>query len=402
MYYIEQHKFFDDRLTIFKKKVSQNWYGRVWIDGRGKEKSSKTRNFKTAKSILQEWYRDLQHSFKRKEPIHDIQFNKLFKEYITERKNNKKGAYTKNIEITFGAVIKTFFHNRKINSISKKTILEFIRYRIEKFRKDRKREISIHTIIQDIMMISGFMTWVYESNYRLKRLQVSKKWIDEVMGKKSKDTLRTYFTIDEYDRLLKVSRKRINETEHPRIKFRREFLHQFIIFMVHSGLRTGECYNLCFEDAKFVDEGIRRSNKKHLILNVSGKTGAREVVTLFGSYFALKKIITIKEKRKQKIAGKSKIFNQKFRKGLNNLLKETGLKTTKFGDKHLTRDSKSFRSTYISWGVIRGENIKALALNCGTSPKVIQDFYTKYIDIQNFKKQLSEISNVDKLHQNGY
>ena len=139
-----------------------------------------------------------------------------------------------------------------------------------------------------------------------------------------------------------------------------------------------------------------------MILNVSGKTGAREVITLFGSYFALKKIITIKEKRKQKIAGKSKIFNQKFRKGLNNLLQETGLKTTKFGDKQLTRDSKSFRSTYIPWGVIRGENIKALALNCGTSPKVIQDFYTKYIDIQNFKKQLSEISNVEKLHQNGY
>jgi len=401
-YYTEHKKFFEDRLTIFKKPISKNWYARIWIDGKGRELSSRTRNFNKAKSFFFDWYRDKLYRLKNDLPVHNLQFNKLFKKYIEFRLENKKTAYTKNIEISFNAIFKKFFHNKKINSISKKVIIDFISYRVKKFRKDNKKQISRFTVLQDLMMISGFMNWCFDNKHIEKRIHISKKWIDDVIGIKRKDTERTYFTIKEYDRLLSVSRKRINETEHPRIKFRREFLHQFIIFLVHSGLRTGEAYNLKWEDVEFIDEGIRSHNKKHLVLNVSGKTGAREVITYFGSYFALKKILTIKEKRKQKIAGKSKIFNQKFRKGLNNLLQETGLKTTKFGDKQLTRDSKSFRSTYISWGVIRGENIKALALNCGTSPKVIQDFYTKYIDIQNFKKQLSEISNVEKLHQNGY
>ena len=95
------------------------------------------------------------------------------------------------------------------------------------------------------------------------------------------------------------------------------------------------------------------------------------------------------------------VFNQKFRRGLNDLLESANLKTQKSGDKTLYRDSKSFRSTYISWAVIRGENIKAIALNCGTSAKVIEDFYTKNIEVKTFKKELSQISKVEALHMNG-
>ena len=101
------------------------------------------------------------------------------------------------------------------------------------------------------------------------------------------------------------------------------------------------------------------------------------------------------------IVANSKVFNQRFRRGLNDLLEAANLKTSSFGDRTLTRDSKSFRSTYISWAVIRGDNVRAIADNCGTSPKVIQDFYTKYIELKNFKKQLTQISNVERLHQNG-
>jgi len=88
MYYLNAKKFFDDRLTIFQKKVSKNWYGRIYIDGNSKKISRKTRNFKIAKTALFKWYHSLQHAQSHNLIIHDFQFNKLFKKYIEYRKEN--------------------------------------------------------------------------------------------------------------------------------------------------------------------------------------------------------------------------------------------------------------------------------------------------------------------------
>jgi len=82
MYYLNAKKFSDDRLTIFQKTVSKNRYGRIYIDGKSKEISSKTRNFKTAKTTLFKWYHSLQYAQSHNLIIHDIQFNKLMKKIL--------------------------------------------------------------------------------------------------------------------------------------------------------------------------------------------------------------------------------------------------------------------------------------------------------------------------------
>ncbi len=390
MYYLNAKKFFDDRLTIFQKTVSKNWYGRIYIDGKSKEISSKTRNFKTAKTTLFKWYHSLQYAQSHNLIIHDIQFNKLFKKYIEYRKENKSGRYTDNIENTFYSFFKDYFHNRKINSISKSTVIEYLRTRQKNYKKKSKKELSTFTLQQDLMMLSGFFTWCDENNHRSKRLRVSTKWIKEVSTVIDRDTRRTFFRIKDYDKLLSFSRGRIKETENELWKWRREYLHQFIVFMCHSGLRTGEAYNLKWSDVTYEDK-LKRSNQKYCELNVTGKRGARKVYTKFGSYFALKKI---EELQKSYGVKNEKVFYFRFRKGLNYLLKDVGLKYQKYGDKDLVRDSKSFRSTYISWSLINGQNIDAIARNCGTSVKVIQDFYSKYIKVEEYKKDLVKINSV--------
>ena len=88
--------------------------------------------------------------------IHDLQFNKLFKQYLNDRNVNKDTQFTKNINTTFNAFFKEYFHNRKINTIAKKTILEYLKWRIAKFKKLRKRVIAKSTLNQDIHMLSGF------------------------------------------------------------------------------------------------------------------------------------------------------------------------------------------------------------------------------------------------------
>ena len=402
VYYLEQHKFFDDRLNIVIKVSSRFWIGRTYIDGKSTEKSSKTKDLAKAKKILFKWYQGME--YKRDEGIiiHDIQFNKLFKKYIDERLVNKDTSFTKNINITFNAFFKEFFHNRKINTIVKKTILEYVKWRIEKFRKLRKKVITKSTLDQDCAMLGGFFTWCYENEYKSKQLRVSKRWIKEIKSDvKDEGTSRTYFTIEEYNKLLKNSRRRVKESmekwNNKRYYFDREYLHQFIIFSTHAGTRVGETLNVKWKDVKFNHH--KQKNKCNLKIEVSGKTKGRKIYTYFGSYYALEKIKDLFKKYDMKISKDDYVFTHNFKRGLNELLKDCNLKYTEENGRTLRRDAKSFRNTYISWMLIRGATHEVIRRNCGTGIGNIEKFYSKHIQIDKFKKQLTEISNYKNLYQ---
>jgi integrase len=402
VYYEEQHKFFDNRLNIVKKITSKYWIGRTYIDGKSTEKSSKTLNFAKAKTILFKWYRSLEYKLENDIVIHDLQFNKLFKQYLNQRFEYKDTAYTKDIAVTYNAFFKVFFANRKINSIAKKTILEYIKWRIAKFKKDRGRSIARFTLEGDIAKLGGFLTWCYENEHREKNLRLSKRWISEIKSNvKNEGTGRTFFTIQEYNKLLKNSRRRVKESidkwNNPRYYFDREYLHQFIIFSTHAGTRVGETLNLKWKDVKFNHH--KQRNKCSLDLNVSGKTGTRKALTYFGSYYALEKVKELFKKYDRPIKPNDKVFQVNFKKGLNYLLNDCNLKTTEQGGKSLRRDAKSLRSTYISWGLIRGQPHEVIARNCGTGIGVIQKFYSKHIEIEKYRKQLTEIDNYKNLYQ---
>ena len=56
-------------------------------------------------------------------------------------------------------------------------------------------------------------------------------------------------------------------------------------------------------------------------------------------------------------------------------------------------------NTYISWMLIRGETHEVIRRNCGTGIGNIEKFYSKHIQIDKFKKQLTELSNYKSLYQ---
>ena len=92
-------------------------------------------------------------------------------------------------------------------------------------------------------------------------------------------------------------------------------------------------------------------------------------------------------------------FKRNFKKGLNYLLNDCNLKTQEENGRTLRRDAKSFRSTYISWSLIRGLTHEEIKENCGTSIGMIEKFYSKHIKIDKYRKQLTEISNYKNLYQ---
>ena len=201
-------------------------------------------------------------------------------------------------------------------------------------------------------------------------------------------TSRVGLTKEQYNHLLSVSRKRFKSGRTLRIRFERERLHHFIVFMVGTGLRVDECLSLHFEDIQLVD---RQQSKKNIQNEIKidehsryyckiwvrqSKTKERECYSVSSSYYAITRLINL-----YKTTGlgqiKGRVWGvQSFREGLNSLLNEANLKQIKRGDEILTVDSKSFRNTFIQFMLDKGLNATSIAKNCGTSSTMIDKHYT--------------------------
>ena len=254
---------------------------------------------------------------------------------------------------------------------------------------DKLKSISNYTIQSpsnsELMIKNPIVIAIGNNKIRKDKLEN----IAKILSKKlrSQRTKRAGLTFEQYKSLLSVSRKRYQSGRTLRIRFERERLHQFIVFMVGTGLRVDECLNLHFEDVTLVD---RQKSKQALLNEIKlddnsryylkiwvrkSKTNERFCKSVSSAYFAYKRLITL-----YKTTGlgqlKGRIWGvNSFREGLNSLLNEAKLKTIKRGDAVLTIDSKSFRNMFIQFMLDKGVNTTVIAKNCGTSTAMIDKFY---------------------------
>jgi hypothetical protein len=101
------------------------------------------------------------------------------------------------------------------------------------------------------------------------------------------------------------------------------------------------------------------------------------------AYFAYMKLLKLYRDHGRKTTGK--IFGVKsFREGINALLLSANLKTEKRGDRVVKRDSKSLRNTFIQFMLDKGVASIRVALNCGTSSKMIDQHYMANSQIEDY------------------
>ena len=130
-------------------------------------------------------------------------------------------------------------------------------------------------------------------------------------------------------------RVRIKEADDKKLKWQREQLHDFMVFMVHTGLRVSECLSLRYSDIKIKK---KPNGTAEVNFEVKGKTGFRRVRGLVGAVRAYERL----KKRNKGYKKTDLLFPKNHKDGLNNLLAETNLKLDKQGR---VRNSKSFRSS---------------------------------------------------------
>ena len=115
-----------------------------------------------------------------------------------------------------------------------------------------------------------------------------------------------------------------------------------------------------------------------IIIRKSKVKNLREVIGMTSAHDALTNLRKIYQMNDIECVGS--IWRiQSFRTGLNDLLKSANLKTRQVGEYTVTRDSISFRKTYMCMMINRKVPHQRIAQNCGTSTAMIDKFYAVYL-----------------------
>lgn len=186
------------------------------------------------------------------------------------------------------------------------------------------------------------------------------------------------FTVQEVQKLRQVSEERCcEEGLHQRVQNDRMKLHAYVMFALYSGMRVTEMSNL-----RWAHVQISELPEKSVTIYAHGKGKMRDFVPSSAviEYLEILRVLFQQENGRAP-NGEDPVFASStgapigsFRKGLDALLVASGLLMDHKGKK---RSSGSFRHFYITEMKRKGIDTDLLSLNVGTSPRMIQQNYSK-------------------------
>ncbi len=255
------------------------------------------------------------------------------------------------------------FSRRSITELTPAELTKFFDWRRLNGKRGKPKNT---TILHEMSRLQTFLRWCRERDFIAEDVKIKRP--------KLVRTRRPHFEQADWQRLTRHLRewpKLAEGTSGPIVR-NRTLLCNYILILANSGLRPGEAKNLQWNDIEV--------NRGQMMFNVSGKTGRRAVAV----QSTVKEYIgRIKNLRKQECNGEppldSYVFCHKngnpvksFKKGFSALIKSAGVELNSHNEK---RTIYSLRHTYATFRLEDNANIFGLALNMGTSVKMIEKFY---------------------------
>jgi integrase len=388
------HTMFDGRLQIYKR-------GRVWwcaarVGGQRFRDSTKQELLERAKDVAEEWYLGLRGKLREGRIVpKEKTFRDAANEYLREAKvltaNTRSPRYISITEMRMNAHVLPYFGDTPLPAVNKGLVQ---RYRVKRAEEtierttERDKDGNItkegkaparSTMLHEIVIIRQVLKHAEGLGWIPFVPNLSTAYMTQ--GKRGR---RAWFDPDEYEKLRKATRKRITDGTRPGWKSEYEDLHDFVVFMVNTGLRPDEAWKLEFRDVKIEEDYATK--KTLLVMDVRGKTGVGYCKSMPQAVYHFeevrkRRIEHMREdgKSEEEIAAQlptTKVFPNFRRDLFNQILKEEGLKHDRDGQ---VRTAYSLRHTYISMRLIEGANAWQIASNCRTSVEMIDKFYGSHI-----------------------
>jgi integrase len=384
------------KLHLYKRPNSNVWQCATYLAGTNHRQSTKQHTLERAKEFAEDWYLALRLKNRTGElrkggPTFADAAEKWVPEYKSLTVGERNPRYVKQHSDRLRLHLLPFFGSKPVASISPQTLKDYLVHRMQS-RKNKKtgepiipsRSLLHHETVtlRMVLRMARDLGWI--------------KFIPDLRHpyrKGGKISHRAWFSPEEYKKLYEATRERAANPPKAIWKWECEQLHDFVLFMVNTGLRPDEAARLEFRDVEIAWVGPRDNEEEILEISVRGKRGTGYCKSMPGAVLPFRRLQTrMRSAAPTSHASKGGavndapklvlpqptdlIFPAMRHHHLNAVLEELDLKKDREG---LRRSAYSLRHTYICLRLMEGADIYQIAKNCRTSVEMIEKFYAAHI-----------------------
>lgn len=359
------------------------------LKGQQHRASTKTNNEADAKLIALKAYTDAKNNIREGKTSQKHSFKKLCRVYLQNIESTPKHKFHKE---TIARHFAPFFD--RFDNVSTIRNIDIDAYLVHR-RAKVNGKVKNNSINKENVVLRNLLVTAVKYNWVADQLSVVRL--------PEEDSARPHFTEIEYLKLTEMSRKRMNEYLPSKKKkqdkglsrptyWSRALLHDIIIIISNTGLRVDEIKTVRWKDINF--------NNETLALHKKGKVKAHREVVMRGKY-CIRALERIKERRINELKSKNRSFDINERvqslpngtfvhslgKGFRELINVCDFD---YSDRNHRHTLTSLRHTYATLRLtdsVQPAGITALALQMGTSTKMIEKHYNHAIP-NDFKSQL--------------
>jgi len=381
------------KLHLYKRENSPFWQCSTYLSGRNHRNTTKESDLERAKANAEAWYLDLQVKHRSGE-IGGRTFQSAADQFVHEYEALTQGErspkYIKSHGVRLRVHLLPFLGKKPLTEITPGLVQEYRIHRMTSRTNKltgavmRPARSTLHHEIVTLRLVlktaqrQGWLKFIPDLSppYRAS----------------GKIGHRAWFSNDEYKQLYTATRKRADHPPKPRWKWHCEQLHDYVLFMVNTGLRPDEAARLEFRDVVITEDDP--SGETILTISVRGKRGTGYCKSMPGAVLPFERL---RDRPRPRFLGrahgdgpaasddakgatppgpKDPLFPTPHREMLNAILSEEGLKQDREG---LQRTAYSLRHTYICMRLSERADIYQVAKNCRTSVEMIEKYYAVHL-----------------------
>jgi len=388
-----RHEILGGKVQIYKRDLTRHWHCSASINGRQLRVTTKQESLEQAIDFAEDWYLELRGKLKRGELKSGKSFKEAADRYLREYEVITRGQRSPTAlmghECRLRIHLLPFFGKKWLSEITPGLVQE---YRIHRHEIDKGKNGTL---------TRGAMHKDMVTLRQVLKGAVRNGWLDhlpdlsEPYRSSEKISHRAWFSPEEYKQLYEATRRRAQNPPKKNRKWICEQTHDYVLFMVNTGLRPDEVARLEFRDVSIVTD--HATKETILEIKVRGKRGTGYCKSTTGAVLPFQRLrdrlrpeVINSDPSDGEVKGQSAKQDEKLRKPepserlfpkpinmvFNAVLDEEKLKFDREGSR---RTPYSLRHTYICLRLTEGADIYQIAKNCRTSVEMIEKYYASHI-----------------------
>ena len=368
-----RHEILGGKVHLYKRD-GRFWQCAASVGGQQYRATTKKEEISQAEDVAEDWYLELRGKFKRGELGELVKANneKTFAEaaeqfirefpVITDGQRNEQ--YVAGHERRIRNHLLPFFGDKPLSKVTSGLIQDYRIHRVTSTKEATGKPPARNTMHQEIVALRQVLKTAIRHGDLTTLPDLSQPYRSN-----AKISHRAWFSPDEYKQLYKATRERVENPKKKKYQQDYEDLHDYVLFMVNTGLRPDESRRIQFRDVKVVDD--RDSGERILEIDVRGKRGVGFCKSMPGAVITFQRLMKRRNAKPTEL-----VFPKTHHELFNTILGELDLKIDREGQR---RTFYSLRHTYICMRLMEGADVYQIAKNCRTSVKMIEEFYASHI-----------------------